>query len=598
MATMDQVAQIREKTDIVALLSEYLPLKKLGRNFKTNCPFHSEKSPSFVVSPERQIWHCFGCQKGGDCYTFLMEYENLEFPEALRLLAKRTGVELEQYKGGSPQTSQKEALYKINKLTADFYHYILTSLPAGKKALEYLINERKISKEVLKTFNVGFAPKAGTALVDYLLTKKKFKREDVIDAGLTSMRGGRVSDFFTDRIMFPLSDHRENVIGFSGRVMDPSTTQMGKYINTRETLVYHKGDVFFGLHITKNEIKKENRAIIMEGEFDVMSSFQEGVGNVVAVKGTALTQSQVNLLSRFCSKVSLCFDQDSAGQQALQRSIPSLEKKGLIITVVLIPGGKDPDSAILSDPFAFKQAVKHDVGVYDYVIDQTVKKYGVKNAEDKKKVSDTVLPFLQGIENEIIKEHYMRFLAIKLQTSYESIDRQIEKVKTQQVVEKVAEIAKEKMPRDEMLEEYLLSLLIQSHIPKQAVYVVISIFGTSLPKDRAYQKIIFYLITHFQQQEGIDMQLFGNGLSPELLKTYDTCFLYPIPKFPDDASYLAEVKKVAFELKMQYIRSRMKVLSQNLKEKEINTEKDGEDSQVQKWQEEFKDLSAQLHKNL
>jgi DNA primase len=170
---MDQVAQVREKTDIVSLLSEYLPLKKLGRYFKTTCPFQSEKSPSFVVSPERQIWHCFGCQKGGDCFTFLMEYENLEFPEALRHLAKKAGIELEQYKGSSQTTSKKEQIYKINKLAAEFYHYILTQLPAGKKTLAYLTDERKISQEVIKTFQLGYSPKSGSALVDYLLTKKK-----------------------------------------------------------------------------------------------------------------------------------------------------------------------------------------------------------------------------------------------------------------------------------------------------------------------------------------------------------------------------------------------------------------------------------------
>lgn len=588
---MDQVAQVREKTDIVSLLSEYLPLKKLGRNFKTTCPFHNEKSPSFVVSPERQIWHCFGCQKGGDVFTFLMEYENLEFPEALRLLAKKVGIELEQYKGSLGTTSKKEQLYKVNKLAMEFYHYILTSHPAGKKALEYLLHERHINREVINTFQLGFAPAKGWALVDYLLTKKKFQKEDVIDAGLTSMRGGRVSDFFTDRLLFPLFDHRDNVIGFSGRVLDPSTTTMGKYINTRETLIYHKGDVFFGLHITKNEIKKENRAIIMEGEFDVISSFQEGIGNAVAVKGTALTVSQVNLLARFCSKVSLCFDQDSAGQQALQRSIPTLEKKGLTITVVLTPGGKDPHDSLIVDPFVFKQAVKHDIGVYDYLIDQTVKKYAGESVDDKKQISDTILPFLHGIENEIIKEHYMRLLATKLDTSYESIERQIEKSRTQQVAEKVVQAVQEKKPREEMLEEYLLALVLQSPSPKLAVGKVADVMESFIPKERAYQKILYHLLTHFQKHEEINIKQFVDGLSPELVTTYDTCFLYPLPKFSDDTVYLEEIEKVATELKMQYIRLSMKAIATTMQEKESKGEA------TEELQEEFTRLSAQMHKS-
>jgi len=585
---MDQVAQVREKTDIVSLLSEYLPLKKLGRNFKTTCPFHSEKSPSFVVSPERQIWHCFGCQKGGDVFTFLMEYENLEFPEALRLLAKKAGIELEQYKGTAAATSKKEQIYKINKLAAEFYHYILTQLPAGKKTMAYLTDERKISPEVIKTFNLGFAPKSGSALVDYLLTKKKFKREDVYDSGLSSMRFGKISDFFTDRLMFPLLDHRDNVIGFSGRVLDPSTTHMGKYINTRETLVYHKGEVFFGLHTAKAEIKKENRAIIMEGEFDVISSFQEGITNAVAVKGTALTPIQVNLLARFCSKVSLCFDQDSAGQQALLRSVPILEKKGLTITVVLTPGGKDPHDAIVADPFVFKQAVKHDIGVYDYLIDQTVKKYKGDSAEDKKEISDTLLPFLQGIENEIIKEHYMRLLATKLDTSYESIERQIEKSQVVHIAEKITQTVLEKKPRDEMLEEYLLSLLLQSSTPKKAADSIYSMLGGMMPHDRAYQKILSLLLTHFAKQDGFDAKRFGDTLPSELLKTYDTCFLYPLPKFTDEVVYLKEVEKIVTELKLQYIRSKMKLVAAQIKEKEAL----GEATDV--LHEEFSHLSEAL----
>src|SRR5581483_10477767 len=249
---MDQAARIREKIDLVTLISEYIPLKKMGRNFKTNCPFHNEKSPSFVVSPERQIWHCFGCGKGGDCFTFLMEYENLEFIEALKTLGKRAGIEVE--------------------------------LSATEKGIE--------------TFQLGFAPSTSNSLSNYLMQKKGHKSQDLVDAGLSSLRNGRVMDFFFNRIMFPLFDHRDNIIGFSGRTLDESSTS-SKYVNTRETLVYHKGDVFFGLNSAKDEIKKEQTAIIMEGEFDVISAFMEGVGNAIAVKGTSLTENQVQLISRF-----------------------------------------------------------------------------------------------------------------------------------------------------------------------------------------------------------------------------------------------------------------------------------------------------------
>lgn len=590
---MDQVAQIREKTDIVTLISEYLPLKKLGRNFTTNCPFHNEKTPSFVVSPERQIWHCFGCSKGGDAFTFLMEYENLEFPESLRLLAKRSGIELEQYAASSKTASKKEEIYKINKLAAEFYHYILMQHPVGKKALRYLLEERKINEAVIKTFQIGFAPKNGNALVSYLLTKKKYKPEDVIDAGLLSQRGGRLGDFFVNRLMFPLSDHRDNVVGFSGRVLEEGFTQMGKYINTRETMVYHKSDVFFGLNIAKDAIKKENNALVMEGEFDVISSFQEGFTNAVAIKGTALTEQQVALLARFSPKISLCFDQDSAGQQALIRSIPSIEKKGLSAVVVVAPEGKDPDEAIKTNAYGYKQAVKHAVGVYDYIIEETVKKYGTES-EGKKRVSDIVLPLLQNIENEIIKEHYIRLLAQALDTSAESIQKQLDKTLVKEMPKDVAQKEIAKKTRDEILEEYLLSLIVQSGSPKEAVKVAVAVLQTFMPKERAYQKILDHAIQHATSFEHFDSKQFTDGLPDELLKTYDTCFLYPLPKFLDEKSYLKEVEKTAESLKTEYVRAQMRVLSEKIKvKKEGSLEED--DKELTRLSEEFSKLSTKLH---
>lgn len=255
---MDDVARVREKIDIVGLISEYIPLKKMGRNFKALCPFHSEKTPSFVVSPERQIWHCFGgCAKGGDCFTFLMDYENLEFVEALRILAKKAGIELKTSSFQTGLSSKKEKIYILNRLTNEFYHFVLIKHPAGGKALSYLSEDRRLNTELINTFMLGFSPKSGIALSNYLMKKKGYKREDLIEAGLASPSGqAGVVDFFRERLMFPLSDHRNNIVGFSGRAID-SEFVGGKYINTRDTLVYHKGGMFFGLNIAKDEIKKK-----------------------------------------------------------------------------------------------------------------------------------------------------------------------------------------------------------------------------------------------------------------------------------------------------------------------------------------------------
>jgi DNA primase len=225
-----------------------MTLKKAGRNFKALCPFHNEKTPSFVVSPERQIWHCFGgCNKGGDVYQFLMDYEKVDFPEALRILAKRAGVELVSQNYSSEETSKKERLYQINSLAKEYYHYVLTKHAAGKKALAYL-KKRGIDPKVIETFKIGFSPATGDSLVKYLLDKKRFTREEITDAGLSYQRGRDLADFFRGRLMFPLIDHRDNVIGFAGRILE-SNDNVSKYVNTRETLIYHKGEHLFGLNI-------------------------------------------------------------------------------------------------------------------------------------------------------------------------------------------------------------------------------------------------------------------------------------------------------------------------------------------------------------
>ncbi len=302
---MDQIEEIRSKIDLVAFISETVPLKKAGRNFKGLCPFHTEKTPSFIVSPERQIWKCFGCQKGGDAFGFLMEIERIEFGEALRILAKKTGVVLQSYRP-SQSESEKDKLYQINHLAAEFFHYLLLNHRAGKKALNYIL-QRGISKQSLEKFKLGYAPAMWDGLQGFLVGKKGYKAEDLEKAGLIIKRAGEQEsrkvegyyDRFRDRLMFPLSDHRGNVVGFAGRVLDPEVKE-AKYVNTPETAVYHKSDLLFPLDVTKEEIKKENCAMVVEGELDAISSYQVGLKNVVAIKGSALSEEQSRLLKRFC----------------------------------------------------------------------------------------------------------------------------------------------------------------------------------------------------------------------------------------------------------------------------------------------------------
>lgn len=566
---MDQVAKIRERTDLVALIAEFIPVKRAGRNIKALCPFHGEKTPSFVISPERQIWHCFGCQKGGDVYTFLMEYEHIEFPEALRLLAKRTGIVLDEPQYVAEAASKKEKIYKVNRLAAEFYHYVLTKHNAGRRARDYLLT-RGVTNKVIDSFLLGFAPNMGNGLASYLMQKKKYDKETLFEAGLISFRGRDIIDFFRGRIMFPLLDHRDNIVGFSGRVLEDSKSM--KYINTRDTLVYHKGQLFFGLNMTKDAIRKHNQAILVEGEFDVLSCFQHGIPNVVAIKGTALTEMQVSLLSRFTEKVTMCFDGDSAGQEAIKRSLPLLEKKGLATTVVIIPQGKDPDESLKKNPGQFLKAVNEDQNVYDFLLDHLAKENDVFSVTGKKKIAQEILPLLANIENEIVKEHFLRKVSKTLGTSYESLQKELgRKIKIEQKVA-VPLAAQVKKDREETLEEYLLSLILQHENVKGAFDSAMNILLLMLPKERAQQKMFFLLQEFFAGGKTFDNKIFGEIIPKELLDIYNKSLLFPIPVFADELRMTQEIGKIARILKESYIKKKLQYLTDQIKKKDASDE--------------------------
>ncbi len=579
---MDQASQVKEKIDIVSLISEYLPLKKMGRNFTTVCPFHTENSSSFVVSPERQIWHCFGCGKGGDAFSFLMDYENLEFVESLRILAKKAGVTL-KITGNSFASSRKEAIYSLNKIAADYYHFVLTKHPAGERALEYLIKKRGMNEKLIKTFNIGFAPGRGEDLSKYLLNKKKYKIADLVEAGLGIQKGNRVIDFFRGRIIFPLIDHRGNISGFSGRkILDSDFGP--KYINTRDTLVYHKGSMFFGFNLAKDSIKKEEFTIVMEGEFDVITAYKEGITNAVALKGTALTEDQAILLSRFAPKVSLCLDQDSAGIEAMKRSIPVLEKRGLSITVI-IPDEKDPDEALKNNPIGFKKAVREDREIYDFLLNKFVSENDPDSAIGKKKIGDEMLPLISKIQNEIIKEHYLKKLSEAISTSYDSLLKQIENKapdKDEKIIQK-----NQKQDRHELLEEYLLGLVVQSLEPKQMLIKVKDILNKYEFYLPAVGKIFAEILSVINVKD-FDLKSASKNLSNELLPVFDKCFLMPLPKFEDNVKYEEEIVRVSKELKLIQLKERIKQISRDLKGKEEN------EDEIEKIKEEIASITSQI----
>lgn len=584
---MDQAGQVREKIDIVSLISEYVPLKKMGANFKANCPFHQENTPSFVVSPERQIWHCFGCGKGGDCFSFVMEYENMEFPESLRTLAKKAGVDLKESTYQKGAYSQKEKIYKLNSLAGKFYNFLLTEHKIGKIALEYLTKKRGLNPNLINTYSLGFSP-SDNSLSKYLTGKKGYKKEDLIEAGLGFIRNGQIVDFFRGRIMFPLSDHRGNVVGFSGRALDENNSS--KYINTKETPVYHKGSLFFGLESAKDAIKKEDAAIIVEGEFDVLSSFAQGIKNVVAIKGTALTENQANLLSRFTKKIILCLDKDSAGFDATKRSLAPLEKNGMTINIATLLE-KDPDEQLKKDPIVFKKAIKDAVGVYDFIISKTISQNDTKSGEGIKNITQELLPYLAQIQNEIVKEHYIKKLAEGLDTSYASLQKEIDKLETPKkasLVNPVQDPLGAKKNRREILEQYMLALVIQNEKAKRLIEAEKKFFSFYEFDNSAYNKIFKNIKTYFEKKNSLKSGEFANFLPEELLPAFDTCYLLPLPKLETAEDFEKELKKVKSELTTMYVKQKMEKLALEIKE-----EKDKK--QAKGLQKEFAKLSELLN---
>lgn len=579
---MDEIEQIKSKTDIVEFINQYVPLKRAGRNFKALCPFHQEKTPSFVISPERQIWHCFGgCGEGGDIFTFLMKWENIEFYEALKILAKRAGVKLKPGKWLTGHAKEKERVYEVNHLASEFYHFLLTSHRVGKKAFDYL-SSRGIKKESIKLFSLGYAPAAWRTLFPFF-RKKGFAEEELERAGLIIRQQARFYDRFRGRVVFTLKDHRGNVVGFSGRVLDPKVKE-AKYINTPETLVYHKSDLLYGLDLTKKAVRESDEVIVTEGELDVISSYQAGVQNIVAIKGSALTESQVRLLKRFTENVTLALDSDLAGDQATRRGIETADRGGLFVKVIELKGGNDPDELIKKDPNLWKQAIEKRIPVYDFFLRSALVRLGGDKPEEKKRIAQELLPIWAKITDPIVQAHYVRKLARKLKISEESIIVALSKLeqKTESKKEAILPPAREKS-REEILEEYFLALLLKLGQIKEFLEGCFEEKAEQCFSEGAIKKILKNLKSFLDQEKKFEIANFAKTLPKELLPALDRAYLESIEEtFEKEKQKRAEIEKVFREIKKLFLRRKLKDLATKIKGK--------------KAEGEFRSLTTQLKK--
>lgn len=412
----DAKEEVRARLNIEDVIGEYVQLKRAGRNFKGLSPFSGEKTPSFFVSPEKNIWHDFSSNKGGDVFSFVMEVEGLDFRAALELLAQRAGVDLSVYdsKGSQERAKQKRRLLEAHQFAARYYQQ---SLLQNERALQYVFQKRGLSKAIVQEFQIGYAPDSGTALTQFL-TRKGFTKQELSQAGLTNRFGG---DLFRGRMMVPLMDPSGQVIGFTGRILvdEPNAP---KYLNTPQTMLYDKGRHVFGLSQAKEAIRTKDYAVIVEGNLDVVSSHQAGVTEVVATAGTAMTEAHLKALVRMASTVRLAFDGDAAGLAATERAIPIAQQVGIDLTIVSLPEGvKDPDELIQQDPKLWQVAIDGAVGVVDWLLEQYTKREDMTAPIGKRRFTTAALAVVRALGDPVEQEHYLQKIAAYTSTSLEAV---------------------------------------------------------------------------------------------------------------------------------------------------------------------------------
>jgi len=419
---MDAVAEVKARLNIEDVVSEYVQLKRSGRNFKGLSPWTNEKTPSFMVSPEKQIWHDFSSGKGGDMFSFVMEAEGLDFRGALELLARKAGVDLDQFQGDRSNISRqiKNRSLEALELAAKFYQKQLT---VNQAALKYLLQSRGFSKKTILLWQFGYSPSMGSALTNFL-TKKGFTTDETRQAGLSVLRGNRVADMFRARVMIPLANSQGQIVGFTARLLadEPGAP---KYINTPSTSVYDKSRNIFGLHLAKDAIRKSGFAVIVEGNLDVISSHQAGVTNVVATAGTAMTQNHLRELKRFSGDIRLCFDADSAGVAATERAIDLAQKTGVSLGIIELSGAKDPDELIKNDPALWQKAAAHSVYALDWLLKHYASALDLTSAQGKKAFSDAILPTIQRLSDPVEQEHYLKEVASLTDTTLGAVSTKL-----------------------------------------------------------------------------------------------------------------------------------------------------------------------------
>ncbi len=585
---MDPIDEIKQKLDIVDLVGSYLETKKAGRNYKANCPFHSEKTPSFMVSPELQIYKCFGCGESGDIFNFHQKIEGIEFGKSLEVLAERVGVKLPE-RSSDPNAVKKKTIFELNHLASKYFHYILTQHKVGKKALEYLKEGRGLTSKTIKDFNIGYAPESWDSLCKYLL-KKDYKDEDILAAGLINKkrRGGYI-DKFRGRVMFPLVGFGDKVVGFTGRVLGDGKP---KYLNSPETLVFHKSSFLFGLNKAKTVLKNEG-VVFVEGQLDVISAHQAGINNVVASSGTSLAVGQLKLLSRYTKDLTFAFDSDIAGDTAVRRAIELSEKQGFNIRVAVIPDKyADLDEFICDKPKKVAEFLSEAIPVFDYYLVSALKRHNVTSPIGKKNAVHELIPIFSKISDPVLRDHYIQKIANEFNVTESVVAQMLSNPQTPEktyVGDKKKVFEAPPFLKEKSLEEYILALILKSPLDSAQTYLYK--LGQKDFISVSLREIFVDLKKYLQdRKKKFDIKSFIKKLEDGNAKIVNELYLWDMGEIEGEQEIEKELSKIFEQLKRRSAKRELKDLSKQIKQAELENDK----KLLKELSERFKELSEKL----
>ena len=610
----DQVQEIKEKLNIADVISGYLRLTKAGVNFRALCPFHNEKTPSFMVSPSRQNWHCFGCGEGGDIFTFIEKIEGVGFPEALKILAGKAGIIL---KYDNPKLrSEKDRAYEICEKATQFFS--LTLHNTNLQIVDYLY-KRGLKDKTIEEWRLGYAPDLWDSLLSFL-SKKGYREHEIEKSGLI-LRGVKYHDRFRNRLMFPIFDANGRVAAFSGRIMNdavPSKTEKadsGKYINSPETILYSKSRILYGLDRAKTDIRKADKVILVEGQMDVLLPWQDGVRNIVATSGTALTENHLFVLKRLTSNLVLAFDTDEAGARATEKGDLAAVQSGFNVSVVNLLSGKDPADFVKENPGKFSKIVNTAEPIMSYYFKQTLKKFDVNKLEGKKFIAVSLLSKIKRLPSVVERSHWIRELSLKLGVSERNLEEEMERLEPRIGADNAQIDAENLRPsasnphlsaktRKEILSERLLALLLKK--PE---------FTASAAKIAAFlpQKDFEFLGTLIANQKSFSET--RTALPADLRPRIDFLYLagdYELEKAGADFEIDKEIKFVIEEIEREHYKEILQKIGQEIKKCEAaapegggaegesrygreSRSESGREGNLNKLTEEFKKNSKKLY---